>query len=288
MLRSGGDFVQIANGSNGTLNNTITLNNSSGSNLYRVHVRVLSNHTVTTTGSFTYSRQIFHWHSTDVAAENHLSVHYYPRTTTPTIRVNDFESRTVTVNGVVRTFNLTLLENIARPSANDWNSTSDPVPVEFVNGLGGGTSIMIRAGTPAWINTRYPREEDMLTGGINSTVPNGWVRYGTTTETIVRQINNRNRSIQRATLEPNFIYLVNKQQAGNITVGGVRYTWSERSAIGHQNTMNHEIGHALGFRGHSIGSAAVLMSNTETSNINLVRVSIQERDHINQFRRVYY
>jgi len=290
LLRSGGDFVQIANGSNGTLNNTITLNNSSGSNLYRVHVRVLSNHTVTTTGSFTYNKRSFAWHySADVNENNHDRVRFYPHNTIPDIRVARIGTRTITNNGVTRTFNQAYVENFTRNGINDWNSGTEPVPCRFVNGLGEtGADIFIRAGRASWILERWD-DAPILINGAPNRVANGAVSYGSAVTVSTQTINNRQRSIRIPYRSSNvtIIYLVNKKEEERVSQGGRAYLSDERSDIGHRNTLNHEIGHALGYMSHSSNSSD-LMRGSGTSNTAIVSASLRDRDHITQFRRAHH
>ena len=175
------------------------------------------------------------------------------------------------------TFTTDKVRNMISAAALQWKTNPTyPIPNDYITG---GGKISVVAGKPSTIT----KNENVSLKGSNGSVLNGLTRifssssgsYSITVNGVSKEV----RNVTRAT-----VYFANKQSGGtyvDTTNNNESISYTARSDIGHQNTLNHEIGHALGYYGHSTYSGDLMASST--SNTSQVSVSIRDRTHIGQF-----
>lgn len=159
----------------------------------------------------------------------------------------------------------------------DWSTDDDaPIPNTFNTTLGAGGTISVLAGKPGTLVNQH---------GASLISENGTVRNGVTilstypSSAVTIQVNGSTKTVKR---EGNAtVYIANKLSSGSFkNSAGITYSYSSRSETGHKNTIKHEIGHALGYVGHSTSNADVMRSTT--SNNSMMFVSDHDREHLHQ------
>ena len=169
-----------------------------------------------------------------------------------------------------RGFTRTAVEGWLRDASNSWGAE---VPNRFVPGATGTAQIEVFAGRPSQLEALHGRS--ML--GSNGRAVNGLaVSWVDSAYTVVHVIGGRRREVRRMTRSR--IYIVDKLNSGGTYRGS---EFSARSLTGQRNTTMHEVGHALGFAGHSPNSADVM--RTTTSNTDRMWPTARDRIHLRQF-----
>lgn len=168
------------------------------------------------------------------------------------------------------TFTREMLEGLISNSSNAWNnSTTYPVYNRFTSGNGTG-NINVIAGKPQSLSDYYGIDFT----GSNGLIVNGRTSISSTSDYSVT-INGVSKNVRKATGVT--VYIMNKQTAG--TCNGISY--GARSSTGLQNTVSHEIGHALGYLGHSVTSGDLMAPST--SNTTALGISARDRRQVGQF-----
>ncbi|MCL2071531.1 MAG: hypothetical protein FWH07_04760 [Oscillospiraceae bacterium] len=267
-------FSQFYMGNPNGILNTDRWTGAPANGVYRLRVKNTNlGVPVRVTGSYMYTKRSYQWHA-DCPNTNPTTVNFFSGT--PTVQITDY------LIEQFGGFTLAHVTGLAQNSVNAWNSSADPVHCTFSST--GGANIFIRAGRPQYLLERWGVDLSEPSGGIS--VAHGQLFYGNTVNPVrTRVVNGISRTI-KIDVNPNNIYFANKQQSGTLIVHskGITVPYSARSAIGHQNTLTHELGHGLGICGHAT-STSDLMSGT--SNTVAMSPSLQNRDHITQFKRAW-
>lgn len=216
--------------------------------------------------TFTSSLQIsaYVWYSDSDQVRYHVEA--------PDIRLNYIH--------ITSDFTREVVENWISTAAKNWRTSNTyPISNTFTSGKGTGNITFI-AGKPQILSKNYGI--DFV--GANGNVVNGRTKTDSVLdETItINGVSKQVRSTKSAT-----VYIMNRLSSGTYTSSetGAEINYSSRSVTGHQNTVSHEMGHALGYNGHSLNSNDLMAS--PTSNSNLMSITERDRRHIGQFWNVY-
>ncbi len=194
---------------------------------------------------------------------------------TPTVRLTKIQTTTSFTGDTVRGW--------ISDAVTKWSTDNTyPIPSTYV--YDGNTSstdvdIIVYAGKLDYISELC---------GIDLISSSGTVVNGRTVSTSsiydTVTINGETKSVKKATKA--IIYFVNKFSAGTYTSSsGTTVSFNSRSAVGMQNTIAHELGHALGYGGHSTLSSDLMTPST--SNTELMSITTRDRTQIGQFWKVY-
>jgi len=198
---------------------------------------------------------IFSWHSDSDIVRLHSGI--------PTIRLRQIWP------DYYRGFTRPTVEGWLEDASNAWNPN---VPNRFLAGTGTAT-IEVFAGRP---DTLFDERGVNLIGS-NGGIVNGLARITQTYVIDTHIIGGRTRTLRRAA--GSTLYIVDRLNLGGIHRG---VNFSARSLTGLRNTISHEVGHGLGFAGHSTNSAD-LMRGSGTSNTYLMLPTSRDRTQISQF-----
>ncbi|MCL1882017.1 MAG: InlB B-repeat-containing protein, partial [Oscillospiraceae bacterium] len=214
------------------------------------------------------------WIANATWISNSDEVHFYQNP--PRVRVANVQNSADNSNII----------NMASSAVNVWNNVG--LRSTFNNSIGASNSdIHIRFGSPSFsLNWHTQVHLGTLPDGRRA-VSQGWVGHGSNDIIATPTINGRRRTIRRArnnTTSPANIFVVdtirNRSFNGAVIING-----GER---GHSNTMRHELGHALGFRGHTTNAPATcIMRNEGTDNNALRTPTVVLANHVLQFRNAF-
>ncbi len=174
-------------------------------------------------------------------------------------------------------FTRNIVEDWINTASNEWN---EEIPISFISGSSASTKINVRAARPSTIYDNFAM--DMV--GSNGLVANGkartW-RYNTVVDII--EIDDIERTIKHTSRAE--LYVANKLTNGVYEGGNGDISFNKRSIEGHKNTTKHEIGHGLGWSGHSTDEDDLMAPST----IDTALMSCTSRDYnqITQFMDVY-
>ena len=178
------------------------------------------------------------------------------------------------------TFTRELVEGWISTAATNWRTSNTyPISNTFTSGNGTG-DINFIAGKPQTLADNYGI--DFI--GSNGNVVNGrTITNSTTTATV--SVDGVSKKVKKTTSAT--VYVMNKLSSGTYTSSesGEEIEYSSRSVKGHKNTVAHEMGHALGYAGHSIYDNDLMASGT--SNSDLMSITSNDRRHIGQFWNNY-
>ena len=176
------------------------------------------------------------------------------------------------------------VEGDAATAVADWQSVG--LPSTFVSGMGTGDSdIQIRMGTYSWI---YERHGTVLLGHN----ANGYYLYGGFARhfglnTIANPtVASRVRTVTG--VRESRIYVADRRTAGTFTFHSSRLnrnvslSYAARGAVWDTNLMRHELGHSLGFRGHTSNNQCLMW--TSVSQTTHQRPTLTLASHILRFR----
>ena len=261
-------FSQFYMGNPNGILNTDRWTGAPANGVYRLRVKNTNlGVPVRVTGSYMYTKRSYQWH----ADGNHVAFF----SGTPTVKVIGVEPN-------VTFFSEFHVQGLVQNAVNSWNTGPDPVHCTFGGSGSSGANIYVYAGTPQYIYSRWGFNMVEAVGGVG--VPNGVHIPGNPNLTRYRTVNGASRTIG-IDVGPNTIYLANMQSAGTLVIGSTTYHFNSRSAVGHENTMKHELGHSLGHYDHSTVTNDLMRSGT--SNITTMNVSPRNRDQITQFKRAW-
>ncbi len=177
-------------------------------------------------------------------------------------------------------FTRSLVEDWINTAATNWRTSNTySIPNTFTSGNGTG-DINFIAGKPQTLADNYGI--DFI--GSNGKVVNGrTITNSTTTATV--SVDGVSKKVKKTTSAT--IYVMNKLSSGTYTSSetGEEIEYSSRSITGHKNTVAHELGHALGYAGHSLYDEDLMASGT--SNKDEMSITDNDRQHIGQFWNKY-